>query len=71
MSSAAAVVCINAARGRARPKTLYRKSVQENLDDHILTKQYFSRAHTEERRELETGLIVVKANNGQLLTERE
>ncbi len=62
---------ITAARGRARPKTIYRKTVQENADDYILTKQYFPRAHTEERRELKTGLIVVTANNGQLLTKKE
>jgi hypothetical protein len=42
-----------------------RKTVQENADDDILTKQYFLRAHTEERRELETGLIVVRTNIGQ------
>jgi hypothetical protein len=40
-------------------------TVLENADDDILTKQYFHRAHTEERRELETGLIVVRANGGQ------
>ncbi len=46
--------------------TVYRKTVEENADDHILTKQYFPRAHREERRELKTGLIVVRANSGQL-----
>jgi hypothetical protein len=30
---------------------------------HILTKQYFPRAHTEERKELETSLVTVGANS--------
>ncbi len=32
-------------------KTVYRKTVRENAGDNILTRQYFPRAHTEERRE--------------------
>ena len=32
-------------------KTLYKKTVQANVDDDILNKQCFSRAHTVERRE--------------------
>jgi hypothetical protein len=32
-------------------KTLYKKIMQENMDDDWLNKQYFSRAHTVERRE--------------------
>jgi hypothetical protein len=34
------------------PKTLHRKTVEENMDDGILTLQYFQRTHKEERREL-------------------
>jgi hypothetical protein len=45
--------------------------VGEIADDNILTKQYFPRAHTEEIRELETGLMVTKANNSQQLGGRE
>jgi hypothetical protein len=29
----------------SNPKTLYNKTVQENVDDDRLTKQYFPRAH--------------------------
>jgi hypothetical protein len=47
------------------PKTLYWKTVREKADDDILTKQYFPRAHTIERREYETGLIIVGANSSQ------
>ncbi len=32
-------------------KTLCKKTVQDNIDDDRLNKQYFSRAHTVERRE--------------------
>jgi hypothetical protein len=35
----------------SHPKTLYKKTVQENVDDDILNKLCFSRAHTVERRE--------------------
>ncbi len=53
-------------------ETLYRKMVGENGDDNILTKQYFPRAHTEERKEWETGLIPVGANSNQVVgVERE
>jgi hypothetical protein len=45
------------------PKTLYWKTVREKADCDILTKQYFPRAHTIERREYETGLIVVGADS--------
>jgi hypothetical protein len=41
--------------------------VQENVDDDILAEQHFVRAHTEERREKETGLIGLTANSNQLL----
>jgi hypothetical protein len=47
------------------PKTLYWKTVREKADDDILTKEYFRRAHTIERREYETGWIVVGANSSQ------
>jgi hypothetical protein len=40
--------------------------VWENVDDDILAEQHFLRAHTEERRESETGLIVVRSNSNQL-----
>jgi hypothetical protein len=33
------------------------------VDDDILIKQYFPGAQTGERKELETGLIVVRANS--------
>jgi hypothetical protein len=32
------------------------------VDDDILTKQYLARAHMEDRKELETGLLAVGAN---------
>jgi hypothetical protein len=38
--------------GSEHPKTLHRKTVQENVDDDILKQQYFHRAQKEERREL-------------------
>jgi hypothetical protein len=41
--------------------------VRENVDDDILAQQHFLRAHTAERRESETGLIVVRVNSNQLL----
>jgi hypothetical protein len=31
--------------------------VQEKEEEDVLTKMYFPRAHTEERKQLETGLI--------------
>jgi hypothetical protein len=37
--------------------------VREDVDDDILAEQHFLRAHTEERRESETGLIVLRANS--------
>jgi hypothetical protein len=40
-----------------------RKSVLQNVDEDILTKQYFLSAHKEERKGLETGLIGVLAND--------
>jgi hypothetical protein len=52
-------------------KTLYKKTEWENADNNILTKQYFPRAYTEEKRELDTGLIVVRANCGQQFGGRE
>jgi hypothetical protein len=39
------------------------KTVQGNVDGDILTKQYFLRVHSEEGKELETGLIAVGANS--------
>jgi hypothetical protein len=41
------------------------------MNDDILAEQHFLRAHTEERRESETGLIVVRANSNQLLEKLE
>jgi hypothetical protein len=49
------------------PKTLHRKTVQENVDDNILTKRYFPRAHPEEKKELETGLITRWANSSLVI----
>ncbi len=49
-------------------KTLYG---WENADNNILTKQYFPKAYTEEKRELDTGLIVVRADIGKQFGERE
>jgi hypothetical protein len=40
-----------------------RKSVLQNIDEDILTKQYFLRAHKEERKGLETGLLDVLADD--------
>jgi hypothetical protein len=37
--------------------------VREDVDYDILKKQYLPRAHMEERRELETGLIAVGVNS--------
>jgi hypothetical protein len=45
--------------------------VGENADYDILTKLYFPRAFTEESRELDTSLIVVRANSSQQLGKRE
>jgi hypothetical protein len=45
--------------------------VRENVDDDILAQQHFLRAHIVERRESETGLIVVRANSNQLLGKGE
>jgi hypothetical protein len=45
--------------------------VRENVDDDILAQQHFLRAHTVERRDSETGLIVVRANSNQLLGKGE
>ncbi len=45
--------------------------MRENVDNDILTQQHFLRAHTAERRESETGLIVVRANSKQLLGKGE
>ncbi len=45
--------------------------MREYVDDDILAQQHFLRAHTAERRESETGLIVVRANSNQLLGKGE
>jgi hypothetical protein len=45
--------------------------VWENVDDDILAEQHFLMAHTEERRESETGLIIVRANSNQPLGKLE
>ncbi len=44
-------VCLKYRQDGWYPKTLYKKTVQANVDDDILNKQCFSRAHTVERRE--------------------
>jgi hypothetical protein len=44
--------------------------VRKNVEDSILTKQYFRRAHTEQRKEMETVLMAVGANSS-LLVEAE
>ncbi len=46
------------------------KTVQENVDDDSLTKQYFLRAHLDERKELETGLIAVGVNSSLVVGEK-
>ncbi len=46
------------------------ETVQENVDDDILTKQYFLRVHSEDGKELETGLITVGANSSLVVRER-
>ncbi len=38
----------NCQRGQTTLRTLYRKTVKENVDSNLLTKQYFLRTHTEE-----------------------
>jgi hypothetical protein len=45
--------------------------VRENVDDDILAEQHILWAHTEERRESKTDLIVVRANSNQLLGKQE
>ncbi len=45
--------------------------MRENVDDDILAQQHFLRACSAERRESETGLIVVRANSYQLLGKGE
>ncbi len=47
------------------------KTVRENADYDILTKLYFPRAYREESRELDTSLIIVRANSSQQLGKRE
>ncbi len=42
------------------PRTLYRKTVQENVDDDICTKTVFPGPTMEERKDLETGLLAVE-----------
>ncbi len=42
-------------------KTLYRKTVRENMDEDIFKKTIFSWAHMEERKELETGLTCCRS----------
>jgi hypothetical protein len=44
------------------PKSLQRKSPQENGDVDIVTKPYFPRAHTEETKGLVIILIALLAN---------
>jgi hypothetical protein len=44
--------------------------LRKNVEDGILTKQYFTRAHTEQRKEMATGLIALGANSS-LLVEAE
>ncbi len=57
----------------AKEQYVYRKTVQDNADDDILSKQYFPKAHThtEERRELLTGMIVVRADTNERLLNKE
>jgi hypothetical protein len=50
--------------------TLCRKTVVENEEEDILTKQYFPLAHSAERKELETVSVAVGANSS-LVVERE
>jgi hypothetical protein len=45
-------------------------TLRNNVDTDILTVQYFSRAHREETKEMETGLIAVGANSS-LVVGRE
>jgi hypothetical protein len=42
---------------------MYGKNVRENVDYDIIIKQYFPRAHTKEREELETSLFAEGASN--------
>jgi hypothetical protein len=41
---------------------MYRKAVRETAGEDIWTKKYFSRAHVEERKELDAGLIAGGVN---------
>ncbi len=45
--------------------------MRQNVEDEILAEQHFLRTHTEERRESEAGLIVVRANSNHLVGKRE
>jgi hypothetical protein len=48
---------------------LYRKTVQQTVDDDILTKQHSSRVHREERKERETGLVALGAKKNDSVRE--
>ncbi len=52
-------------------KDIKEKIVRQNVEDDILAEQHFLRTHTEERRESEAGLIVVRANSNHLVGKRE
>jgi hypothetical protein len=45
-------------RGLDEFKDIIGRLVRKNVDGDIFTKHYFHRAHREERKELETGMIL-------------
>jgi hypothetical protein len=57
---------------RPSPKALYRKTVREDVDDDILTKQYFPRAHKEQYLVIKRGsLLIAAVANRSLVAGRE
>ncbi len=48
---------------------LYRKTVQQTVDDDIFTKQFSSRVYREERKEREIGLVALGAKNSHSVRE--
>jgi hypothetical protein len=56
----------------AKDQYVYRKTVQENGDDDILSKLYLPKAHTHTEKKTElTGMIVVRADTNEQLLNRE
>jgi hypothetical protein len=55
---------------RVGDKDIFKKTEREHVDDNLVSKQYFPRAHMKERKLLETGSIAVGANSSLAADER-